>query len=66
MTSVYTYLVPPLSTAFAVVWVREIPSPFFVLGGIAILAGVAIATQPVHLSNFRLQRSGARVARSGR
>ena len=64
--SVYTYLVPPLSTAFAVVWVNEIPSPFFLFGGIAILAGVAIATEPVDLSNFRPQRSRTRVARSGR
>ena len=64
--SVYTYLVPPLSTAIAVVWVNEIPSPFFFIGAVAILAGVAIATEAVNLSNFRRRRSGARVARSGR
>jgi len=42
--SVYTYLVPPLSTAIAVVWVNEVPGPSFLIGGVAILGGVAIAT----------------------
>ena len=43
--SAYTYLIPPLSTAIAVVWVNETPSAFFLIGGVAILAGVAIATE---------------------
>ena len=64
--SVYTYLVPPLSTVIAVVWVNEVPGPLFLIGGVAILAGVAIATETVDLSHVRLQRSGARVARPGR
>jgi len=28
-----------------VVWVNETPSAFFLIGGVAILAGVAIATE---------------------
>jgi drug/metabolite transporter (DMT)-like permease len=43
--SAYTYVIPPLSTAIAVVWVNETPSAFFLIGGVAILAGVAIATE---------------------
>ena len=42
--SLYTYLVPPLSAAIAVIWVNEVPSPSLVIGGLAILGGVAIGT----------------------
>jgi drug/metabolite transporter (DMT)-like permease len=42
--SVYTYLVPPLSIAIAVIWVNEVPSPSLLIGGVAILAGVAVGT----------------------
>src|SRR5215469_132217 len=39
--SMYTYLVPPLSTAIAVIWVNEVPTPSLLIGGVAILGGVA-------------------------
>ena len=49
--SVYTYLVPPLSTAIAVVWVNEVPSPSLVIGGLTILGGVAIGTDSIPVTD---------------
>ena len=55
--SVYTYVVPLLSTAIAFVWVTEVPSLLFLMGGVLIVGGVIVATRPkkaaesVNLSN---------------
>jgi len=42
-----TYLVPPLVIALSWILLGEVPSPFAVIGGVAALTGVAIATRPV-------------------
>lgn len=43
--SVYTNLVPLLSTAIAFVWIDETPSLRFLVGGATILLGVTVATR---------------------
>lgn len=43
--SVYTNLVPLLSTAIAFVWIHETPNLWFFVGGTAVLSGVTVATR---------------------
>ncbi len=44
--SVYTYLVPVISTAMSYAWLGERPQTLFILGAAAVLLGVKIAHQP--------------------
>lgn len=44
--SVYTYLVPVLSTAMSYAWLGEQPQTLFIIGAAAVLLGVRIAHRP--------------------
>jgi drug/metabolite transporter (DMT)-like permease len=51
--SVYTNLVPLLSTAIAFVWIHETPNLWFLVGGTAVLSGVTVATRQPKANSIR-------------